>query len=62
MPSVPRIEWWRFDCPTYNFNNRIIDMGTSPHVTQHPKPHPTTEDDNVADLNITNENGLGATI
>ena len=37
-------------------------MGTSPDVTQHPKPHPTTEDDNVADLNITNENGLGATI
>ena len=61
-PSVPRIEWWRFDCPTYNFNNRTVDMGTSPTAGKHPKDHPTTEDDNVADLNITNEDGLGATI
>jgi len=61
-PSVPRIEWWRFDCPTYNFNNRTVDMGTSPTAGKHPKDHPTTEDDNVADLNITNENGLGATV
>jgi len=60
-PSTPKIDWWRYDCPTYNFNNRTVDMGTNPTADKHPKDHPNTEDGNVTNLTAPNDDGLRAT-
>jgi hypothetical protein len=61
-PATPKIEWWRYDCPTYNFNNRTVDTGTSPTVGKHPKDHSDREDGNLPNLTAPNDNGLNATI
>jgi len=61
-PATPKIEWWRYDCPTYNFNNRTVDTGTSPNIGKHPKDHSDSEDGNLPNLTAPNDNGLNATI
>jgi len=61
-PSVPKIEWWRYDCPTYNFNNHTVDTGSNGDAAKHPAVHAATEDANVANLTAPNDDGLGATI
>lgn len=55
-----RVEWWRFDCPTYNLNSHTIDNGSSPART-YPADHGVSEDANVADLNAPND-GLDITV
>ena len=61
-PATPKIEWWRYDCPTYNFNNRTVDTGSSPTIGKHPKDHSDSEDGNLPNLTAPNDNGLNATI
>ena len=55
-----RVEWWRFDCPTYNLNSHTIDNGSDP-TRAYPADHGVDEDVNVADLNAPND-GLDVTV
>ena len=60
--SFARVEWWRFDCPTYSANNHIIDVGSSPDNSNLPADHAAGNDTDIADLSVTNDGTLDTLI
>lgn len=60
--SFARLEWWRFDCPTYSANNHIIDVGSSPDNSNLPADHAANNDTDIADLSVTNDGTLDTLI